>query len=274
MDAPALLARIDDARTQEEALAFAWLLRLVDEGWSEDHWRRYAEFLARADRDFEGGNSLSRYLGVMSERIEAEAPSAVLGGLDEARIAEASFDANSTDAPKVSSVRSFQNTWRTSDLYGHLPALRAGRSYERGARVFAEASCLDCHRLDGQGGADGPDLTGAGQRFQPRDLLDALIAPSRVVSDQYRDTELWLNDGSLVVGRLVGSDGPWLKVQERGAARAVEVHEDDVELRRGHPLSPMPDSLLDTFTREEILDLCAFVLAGGDPEDPAFGEDR
>jgi len=92
------------------------------------------------------------------------------------------------------------------------------------------------------------------------------------VSDQYRDTELWLTDGTLVVGRLVGQDGPWLEIHERGSSTTLEVHAGDVALRRAHPLSSMPDGLLDTFTREEILDLCAYVLAGGQADDPAFSD--
>lgn len=258
----ALLERLDAARTQEETLAYAWLLRSVDAGWTAATRADFAAFLDRARREFEGGASLAEYLNVIRE-------AAGLPVGEDVQVTEAAFPVASEPAR----ARTFQNAWRTADLVGHLPALNARRSFERGERVFREARCLDCHRIDGRGGADGPDLTGAGGRFGARDLLDALVEPSRAVSDQYRHTELWLADGTLVVGRLVGRDGPWLTIQEAGSTRPVEVHVDDVELERPHPLSPMPDGLLDTFTREEILDLCAYVLAGADESAPAFADD-
>ena len=39
-----------------------------------------------------------------------------------------------------------------------------------------------------------------------------------------------------------------------------------IETRRPHPLSRMPEGLLDTSDREEVLDLLAYLLSAGDPE--------
>ena len=50
----------------------------------------------------------------------------------------------------------------------------------------------------------------------------------------------------------------------------VELHPEDVASRRSHSLSRMPAGLVDTLERDEILDLLAYVLTGGDPEAPAF----
>ena len=41
--------------------------------------------------------------------------------------------------------------------------------------------------------------------------------------------------------------------------------------RAKSPNSIMPKGLLDKLTREEILDLVAYVAAGGDPKNPLFG---
>lgn len=44
--------------------------------------------------------------------------------------------------------------------------------------------CTKCHRFQRQGGMAGPDLTGVARRFDDRALLEAILEPSRVVSDQ------------------------------------------------------------------------------------------
>ena len=66
--------------------------------------------------------------------------------------------------------------------------------------------------MRGEGGGTGPDLTGAGSRFSTRDLLEAVLEPSAVVSDQYREMELLTTDDELLVGRVLGEDGRVLRL--------------------------------------------------------------
>lgn len=115
------------------------------------------------------------------------------------------------------------------------------------------------------------DLTGAGGRFSPRDLLESLLEPSAVISDQYQDTALVLVDDAFLVGRIESEADGWLVLNE--APHGETTHEialADIVERAPHPVSRMPAGLLDTLQADEILDLMAFVLAGGDPEAPAF----
>ena len=48
-------------------------------------------------------------------------------------------------------------------------------------------------------------------------------------------------------------------------AGLVKVRRKDVESVRPSPVSPMPAGLLNTFTEAEVLDLVAFLRAGGPP---------
>ena len=43
-----------------------------------------------------------------------------------------------------------------------------GRSFVSGREVYLRTSCLECHRIAGDGGGTGPDLTGTGNRFRAR----------------------------------------------------------------------------------------------------------
>jgi hypothetical protein len=55
--------------------------------------------------------------------------------------------------------------------------------------------------------------------------------------------------------------------------KTIEIPRSEIAQQRPARLSSMPASLTDGLTRTELLDLLAYVLAGGDPADPAFRPD-
>ena len=80
------------------------------------------------------------------------------------------------------------------------PAALAGcRHQERCSRVIFTATCAACHRLYGEGGDVGPDLTGSG-RANLDYLLENIVDPSAVVPVDFRMTVLKLKDGRVLNG--------------------------------------------------------------------------
>src|SRR5690606_36165189 len=59
-------------------------------------------------------------------------------------------------------------------------------SAARGAEVFVKARCASCHRYGDVGETIGPDLTSLSRRFLVKEILDSILYPSQVISDQYR----------------------------------------------------------------------------------------
>src|SRR6188508_924792 len=58
----------------------------------------------------------------------------------------------------------------------------------RGAKLFADEqrlACAKCHSIDGSASKAGPDLFAAGDKFGRRDLVDAVLTPSAVISPGY-----------------------------------------------------------------------------------------
>jgi putative heme-binding domain-containing protein len=127
--------------------------------------------------------------------------------------------------------------------------------------------CLKCHRFNRQGGLGGPDLTGAGSRFDDRALLEAIIEPSRVVSDQYATVELNTKDGESHTGRIGDQNDQQilLKGDLLNPANVIRIPWADIESVRPSAMSLMPPNLLDSFTEAEILDLLAYLKSQGDP---------
>ena len=70
-----------------------------------------------------------------------------------------------------------------------------------------------CHRVGDEGGSVGPDLTAIASRFSRRDILESIIEPSKVISEQYANTEIVLKNGTTIIGRVVSDDGDKLLVR-------------------------------------------------------------
>ena len=110
----------------------------------------------------------------------------------------------------------------------------------------------------------GPDLTAVGRRFNQQNLLEALVDPSKVVSDQYQATLFSLTDGRQVAGRVINLNaGNYLVLENMmnpGALTPIEV--EQIDEMAPSPVSMMPQGLLDSFTEDEIRDMVAFLRTG------------
>ncbi len=147
-----------------------------------------------------------------------------------------------------------------------------GRDFKRGKSMFAAAYCFSCHRFAGQGAAAAPDLTAVSGRFNYHDLLEAIIEPSKVVSDQYQATVFQMKNGIPIVGRIVNLGGDNLSVNTNmlDPNQNVGVDVRQVESMTRSETSMMPTGLIDRLNREEVLDLLAYLLSGGNPDHSFF----
>jgi len=148
-----------------------------------------------------------------------------------------------------------------------------GRNFARGRDAYEVAQCNLCHRVGNAGGSVGPDLTAISSRYQRRDILSSIIEPSKVVSEQYMNTAFRLKNGDTVVGRVVEENNNRIIVQPDALKPdRVEVKLADLEVRKLSPLSPMPEGLVNVLSKDEILDLMAYLEAGGRRDHPDFSQ--
>ena len=147
-----------------------------------------------------------------------------------------------------------------------------GRNFEQGKAMFASTLCINCHHFQGEGGNVGPDLTGAGRRYTIRDLVENIVDPSKVISDQYGTEELELKDGGSVVGRVIVEENGKLFVMTSALAPDAQMplNSADIKSRKPFHVSMMPAGLVNSLNEEEILDLLAYIVSGGNPKDTAF----
>ncbi len=139
------------------------------------------------------------------------------------------------------------------------------RDLNNGKKMFALASCYKCHRLEGQGGIVGPDLTPAGHRFSTKDLLETIVDPDKEISDQYEATIFQMDDGRLITGRVANLNGDTYMVQEDmiDPGNFTNIKVVEIEAMKPSKISMMPPGLLDTLTQDDILDLMAYLKSVG-----------
>ena len=265
LDAPDAVAKtlawMASAPTQEEQMHGAHVLRTARSGWTPERRRTYFSWFNHALRDFKGGNSFDKYL--VAIRRDA------LAQLDEQQRADVASIVENRAAvpPPAAPPRAFVREWTLAALEPDLSAVGRGRSFARGKEAFEAARCLACHRLGTAGGSIGPDLTGIAGRFARRDILESILVPSKVISDRYQTFVVTTRDGEDIGGTVAEeTEQTLVLVVDPLTQRRQEIAKTDIRTRSISKLSQMPEALLDTLAKDEILDLLAYLEADGKPD--------
>lgn len=117
--------------------------------------------------------------------------------------------------------------------------------------------CYKCHRFNTEGGDSGPDITGVGNRFTAN-ILEAIVVPSKVISDQYQSSLVLTQQGEVFAGRIIGENDKQVTIRTDPFAKEMTiVQKKDIEERQKSNVSEMPQGLINTLTKDEILDLVA-----------------
>lgn len=129
-------------------------------------------------------------------------------------------------------------------------------------RALYDKLCATCHRFGGIGRDVGPDLTTITSRFKKRDILESILWPSKVVSDQYQAEMIELKDGKVVTGVLVRESAAAVLVRTaENPEKPVAVPKGQIATRAPSPVSLMPEGLFSGLSHDEIANLLAFVMA-------------
>jgi putative heme-binding domain-containing protein len=164
--------------------------------------------------------------------------------------------------------------WTYEQLLAELPKLQQGRSFENGQKNFLRTSCFACHQVQQQGGRIGPELTAIRDKYKtPAELLRQIMVPSEKVEEKYATVIVEMTNGRVVRGVLVSESETEVQISEDPLVSCAPrtVPKVDIESLQRSQLSPMPEKLLNTLIDpEDVLDLLAYVIAGGDPQFPLF----
>lgn len=164
------------------------------------------------------------------------------------------------DGPPVQVATATYHEWTLEELLPKVEQLLAEADPERGKKVFEKATCAKCHRVGQFGTGIGPDLSTLGNRFTRKDILEAILQPSKTISDQYKTYTVLTTRGQIINGmRAPDEDGKIVLLLSD--ATTTKIPKDQVEEIVESSVSIMPEGLLNQLTPEEIADLVAFLEA-------------
>ncbi|WP_162136223.1 PQQ-dependent sugar dehydrogenase [Zavarzinella formosa] len=131
----------------------------------------------------------------------------------------------------------------------------------RGKDVFfnkAASQCAQCHKIGGQGGEIGPDLSQIGKKMQKRQLLESIVDPSKDIDAKFASYTAEIDDGRLVSGLVIKQTAAEVIVRDNQGKDTV------IPVKKLVTLTPskkslMPEQLLRDMTAEQAADLLAYL---------------
>ena len=270
--APKAMALVANAGSQEPEMEFMRSLRGLKTGWTPALREAQFNWFVRA-ANYRGGSSFGKFVEFIRNDSLATFTPAELNH-HEKLIALAKNPPVKTAYENVGAMfagRTPRN-WTLEELSAATQTGLKNRDFAQGRKVFSAAACFTCHRFGNAGGMTGPDLTLAGGRYSPHDFLDQIINPSKVINEQFAPIIVTKNNGDVFTGVVVnlGGDRVSINTDLSDPSQQVSIDRKEVKSIELSKISPMPPMLLNMLTQDEILDLVAYVLSGGDKENAFF----
>jgi putative heme-binding domain-containing protein len=242
---------------------YAQMLLWIREGWGWDQRRRYFESIADAKAHSRGGYTYLNLWDRIRDRALLYVPKDRRGEL-------ASIDAPRTAlSEEVPVPVGPGRSWTREEALSLVEGGLGGRDPEAGRRAYRAAGCSLCHRIAGEGGSTGPDLSALGERFSVPDIVDSILDPSRTIAYAYRVHVVETRDGRTLSGRIASRDGEVTRIAENlmRPGESVAVPNATIRRERPVPVSTMPSGLADVLNADELLDLLAYLVSGAGPAD-------
>jgi putative heme-binding domain-containing protein len=130
---------------------------------------------------------------------------------------------------------------------------------DAGKMAFTKAKCADCHKAHGGIGQPiGPDLATIYSRFTSKEVLESILFPSHVISDQYRSSRVLTTDGKVYTGLMTTGANGELSIRD-SQLQTHTIAAENVESVEPSKTSMMPTGLIDQLTAVEIRDLMTFL---------------
>ena len=163
--------------------------------------------------------------------------------------------------------------WKLADFADDLKRVGQHRNFARGQQQFTALACAQCHQLGKEGVNFGPSLSDVVKKYKgdAKLVLQEILEPSKTIEEKYRNVTLNLGDDNSPTGLILAEDATTVTIQTGPTAAQVQkVAKSAIKSRKVSALSLMPAGLLNALDKEQILDLLAYILAGGSADHAAF----
>lgn len=262
MDIAGMLANVPPA----QQTYYATVLMNAKTGWTPELREKYFAWFKKAF-GYKGGVSYIGFINKARLAALANVPSDQAEHYRELS-GEALLSKSGNDLALGVQPEGPGRRWTVAEAAPLVEAGLTNRDFEKGKMMYAAGRCSSCHTMRGEGGNIGPDLTQLGTRFSSKDMLESIIEPNKTVSDQYAATVFTMKDGSSILGRLINeNDKSYFISQNPFAPETLrEVPKQDVAGTKYSYISVMYPGLMNNMNEDEMKDLIAYLMAGGNEQ--------
>lgn len=266
------LASILTNKPPSQQIYYAMVLSKARSGWTPLLRENYFNWFYGAYA-YKGGRHYMGYIDKARESALDYVPKSEYAYYDSLSTNTASAEAV-IDWVKIMSDGGPGRNWKLQEALEVVENNLKGRDFEQGKLMYSASACISCHRMQGEGGDIGPDLTRLGSRFTVKDILASIIEPNQVISDQYAATIFYLHNGSTVIGKLVKEDETTFYLSQNPFDPQVlrELDKQAVAERKLSDVSVMPPGLVNSLSEDRLRDLIAYLVAGGNKDHPVFSK--
>ncbi len=245
---------------------YAYAIRRVQSGWTLDLRKYYFTWLHDTLKK-DGGKSFAGYIRAIREDAIAH-----LTPEDAAAVSWLLGDIATVDLGTLPLPKGPPGAWTMDSVMPLFATELAGRDFENGKQMFSAGRCVACHRFQGSGGYSGPDLGSVGKRYSIRDILIAILEPSQSISEQYQASKVELANDKVLYGRLIYRNDRELAIgmNPHDLSVLTKVPRADVVRIEPSPVSMMPPATIALMNQDEVMDLIAYLVAGGDRRHRVF----
>ncbi len=241
-------------------------------GWTKEQREKYFKWFHGA-LSYKGGRSYIGFVDRSRKLALAHVPKADLAYYEKLSGSEL-MTSSGNDLVGQYNIQGPGRRWNLDEADSVVQSGLKGRNFDTGKLIYSAVLCNRCHAIAGEGEGVGPDLTQLATRFSSRDILEAIIDPNKAVSDQYASTVFSLKDGGSIVGRLANEDATHYYVAQNPFTpdEHQKIAKKDVVSTAYSTVSVMLPGLINGLNPEELKDLMAFLMAGGNKENPIYKE--
>ncbi len=245
---------------------YVYCLRTIRQGWTPEQKRTLVSWFQQA-RHWRGGGSFPGFILLLFdsslEFFDAQEKQMAYQAIPDFAPATSATAAKGSYERANELARKGVRGVSQEEIFEFMlydPMTTRARA-ERGREVY-EAECSKCHRFGDLGKDYGPDLTTIANRFNRRDMVEAVLWPSKTISDQYQSYIIHTTNNELHNGLILSEDSEKILFMLPDQDRPLEIRKSDIRSRRVSDISTMPEDLLDGYSMGQIADLFALLESG------------
>ena len=269
LDLAGLLEKVPPA----QQTFYAIVLSSSKTGWTPELREKYFKWYYKAF-SYQGGRSYIGFIDKARNLALKNVPKEKLEYYNKLSGAEL-LTGNGNDLARMYSPKGPGRGWKVDEAVTLVQDSLSHRDFERGKMIFSAVLCSRCHAIQGEGADVGPDLTQLGTRFSTKDMLESIIIPDKAISDQYASIAYTLKNGESIVGRQINEDANFYYIAQNpfDSKTIRKISKKQVGSTKISTVSVMLPGLINGLNPDELRDLVAYLMSGGNKNNPIYSEE-